>query len=73
MDTPAATTQIFVNGEARIVPASQSVADLIAGLSLPPQTTLVEHNGQALLRAEWPERRLAEGHRIEILRVVAGG
>jgi thiamine biosynthesis protein ThiS len=33
----------------------------------------VEHNGLALHRHEWPKRPLAEGDRIELIRVVAGG
>jgi len=40
---------------------------------LPPQSILVEHNGLALHRHEWPGRSLAEGDRIEFIRVVAGG
>jgi sulfur carrier protein len=40
---------------------------------LPPQSILVEHNGLALHRHEWPEHILAEGDRIEFIRVVAGG
>jgi thiamine biosynthesis protein ThiS len=33
----------------------------------------VEHNGLALPRREWRDRSLAEGDRIEFIRVVAGG
>jgi sulfur carrier protein len=40
---------------------------------LPPQLILVEHNGLAVHRHEWPKRPLAEGDRIEFIRVVAGG
>jgi sulfur carrier protein len=40
---------------------------------LPSQSILVEHNGFALHRHEWPGRPLAEGDRIEFIRVVAGG
>jgi len=40
---------------------------------LPPQSILVEHNGVALHRQEWAKRPLAEGDRIEFIRVVAGG
>ena len=69
----APTIRVQVNGESREVPAVQSLAQLIAGLGLPPQTALVEHNGQALLRSDWDGVRLADGDRLEILRVVAGG
>jgi thiamine biosynthesis protein ThiS len=34
---------------------------------------LVEHNGLAVHRHEWAERLLAEGDRVELIRVVAGG
>ena len=65
--------QLQINGEPHVVPVGQPLPELIASLSLPPHTTLVEHNGRALLRAEWPELSLADGDRLEILRIVAGG
>ncbi len=64
---------IQVNGEARDVPTDQPLTEFISNLGLPPQTALVEHNGQALLRADWDRVRLMDGDRLEILRVVAGG
>ncbi len=64
---------VTVNGEARDVPADQPLAEFISALGLPPQTALVEHNGEALLRADWDRVRLMNGDRLEILRVVAGG
>ena len=67
------TVEIRLNGEARTVPDGQPLPDLLAALGLPPETLLVEHNGRALLRAEWSDVRLAVGDRVEILRVVAGG
>ena len=67
------TMEIRLNGEARTVPDGQPLPELLAALGLPPETLLVEHNGRALLRSEWPEVRLAAGDRVEILRVVAGG
>ncbi len=70
-DTPS--VRVEINGEGREVSIGLSLTGLIAGLGLPPETALVELNGQALLRSEWPQMRLAEGDRLEILRVVAGG
>ncbi len=64
---------ISINGENRLVARSQNVAELIEELALPAPATLVEHNGLALRRAEWNARALAEGDRIEIVRIVAGG
>jgi sulfur carrier protein ThiS len=34
---------------------------------------LVEHNGKALLRSEWPAVCLSEGDRLELMQVSAGG
>ena len=65
--------KLFVNGESREIVGAQNVAELIDELGLPPPATLVEHNGLALYRSEWPVRPLAEGDRIELIRIVAGG
>ena len=65
--------RVQINGEPRDVPADHPLAELISDLGMPPQTALVEHNGQALFRADWGHVRLMDGDRLEILRVVAGG
>jgi len=65
--------EVTVNGEARMLHRSRTVADFVNELELPAPTLLIEHNGTALHRSEWPATPLAEGDRIELLRVVAGG
>ena len=65
--------KIAVNGESVDLCEAKTIAELIERYALPPQSILVEHNGLALHRHEWPERPLAEGDRIEFIRVVAGG
>jgi thiamine biosynthesis protein ThiS len=64
--------KIFVNGEVRET-ASDTLPDFVAELGLPPEMLLIEHNGTALLRSDWPAVSLSEGDRLEILRVAAGG
>ena len=64
---------IFVNGERVDWSAARTVEELIRRYQLQPETTLVEHNGTALRRDEWPDKRLQENDRLEILRVAAGG
>jgi thiamine biosynthesis protein ThiS len=64
---------ISLNGEKVDARDAQTVADLVEGLQLPPQTILIEHNGTALHRHEWAQRPLREGDQIEFLHVVAGG
>ena len=65
--------KIAVNGESVDTREAKTIAELIERYELPPQSILVEHNGLALHRHEWPARSLAEGDRIEFIRVVAGG
>lgn len=65
--------KIAVNGESVDAREAQTIAELIERYQLPPQSILVEHNGLALHRHEWSERLLAEGDRVEFVRVVAGG
>ena len=65
--------KISLNGETADVGDAKTIAELIERYQLPPQSILVEHNGLAVHRREWSERLLAEGDRIELIRVVAGG
>jgi sulfur carrier protein len=65
--------KIAVNGESIDARDAKTITELIEGYELPAQSILVEHNGVALHRHEWPKRPLAEGDRIEFIRVVAGG
>ena len=65
--------KVSLNGETVDAHEAKTIAELIDRYQLPPQSILVEHNGLALHRHEWPGRPLAEGDRIEFIRVVAGG
>jgi sulfur carrier protein len=65
--------RISLNGREADADGAQTVAQLIERYQLPIQTVLIEHNGVALHRHEWPNRALAEGDQIEIIRVAAGG
>jgi sulfur carrier protein len=64
---------ISLNGQSVDSSEAKTIAELIDRYELPPQSILVEHNGLAVHRHEWSERPLAEGDRIEFIRVVAGG
>ena len=65
--------KISLNGEPVDTREAKTIAELIDRYELPPQSILVEHNGFAVHRHEWADRSLAEGDRIEFIRVVAGG
>ena len=64
---------ISLNGESVDSREAKTIAELIDRYQFPPQSILVEHNGLAVHRHEWAERFLAEGDRVELIRVVAGG
>jgi thiamine biosynthesis protein ThiS len=64
---------ISLNGEKVDARDSETIAQLVERYQLPSQSILVEHNGIAMHRHEWPERSLAAGDRVEFVRVVAGG
>jgi thiamine biosynthesis protein ThiS len=65
--------KVLLNGEEADARGASTVAELVECYQLPPQSILIEHNGLALQRREWPQRALAEADRIEFIRVVAGG
>ena len=64
---------LWVNGEPAEVNGLTSVAELARHYELEPNSVLIEHNAVALHQREWSERKLAEGDRVEFVRVVAGG
>ncbi len=64
---------ISLNGERVDAREAKTIAELIDRYQLPPQSILVEHNGLVVHRHEWAERSIAEGDRVELIRVVAGG
>ena len=64
---------VEINGAPRVVPELRTVAELVSHLALPRAALLVEHNDTALRRDEWGSVALADGDRVEILRIAAGG
>ena len=65
--------KVWINGEPAEINGAANVAELAAHYGFQPNTVLIEHNTTALHQREWPERKLAEGDRVEFVRVVAGG
>jgi thiamine biosynthesis protein ThiS len=65
--------KIFLNGEGFDCDDRATVTELIQRHGLSPETTLVERNGDALPRRDWPNEKLQPNDRLEILSVAAGG
>lgn len=65
---------IRVNGEERVFEEEAlTVEDLLARLGLAGRPVIVELNGRALVRSEWPAEPVRHGDRVEIVRLAAGG
>ena len=64
---------VWLNGEEADARGAETVAQLADHYGLQRNMILIEHNGVALHQREWQERRIAEGDRVEFIRVVAGG
>lgn len=64
---------ILLNGRAHSLAPGSTVLDLLGSLGLAGIPVLVEHNARALFPREFPEVRLSEDDRVEIIRIVAGG
>ena len=65
--------KVWINGEPADIDGLTNVAELAVHYELKPNTVLIEHNATALHQSEWSQRPLAEGDRLEFVRVVAGG
>jgi thiamine biosynthesis protein ThiS len=64
---------ISLNGASVDTGEAKTIAELLDRFQLSPQFILVEHNGLAVHRHELSTRPVADGDRIEFIRVVAGG
>lgn len=71
----AATTTITItaNGKPYQLPAGSTIPEFLTHLQLAPRRVAVEHNRNALTPTEMRQQALAEGDKLEIVRVVAGG
>ena len=65
--------RLFINGQERETPLLAHVAELAQWLELPAFGSAVELNGQVVRRAEYLTSPLAEGDRLEVVRLVGGG
>ncbi len=65
--------EIFVNGDARQVPAGSTIADLVAAAGWRPAQVAVERNKELVPRAQHAATVLAAGDRLEIVTFFGGG
>jgi sulfur carrier protein len=64
---------LFINGEATELPASMSVADLLAARGLTGKRVAVERNGEIVPKSQHAAVVVEAGDRLEIVVAVGGG
>jgi thiamine biosynthesis protein ThiS len=64
---------VIANGERISAQLPCSIEDFLRARKLLPRSVVVELNGQAVAPSEFGKRQLAEGDRLEIVNIVAGG
>jgi thiamine biosynthesis protein ThiS len=65
--------RVFVNGEARELSGTSSLAELITQLELPVARIAIELNREVVRRNDWGSTMLQDDDRIEIVHFVGGG
>jgi thiamine biosynthesis protein ThiS len=65
--------EIVVNGERTSVPEGLTVLNVLKSLGLEPSRVALEYDGAILKSAEWPNRVVHPGARLEIVHFVGGG
>ena len=65
--------EIVLNGEARQVPASHTVAALVAELGLAGHAVALAVNRTVVPRGRWHESTLAAQDQVDIVRAIGGG
>jgi sulfur carrier protein len=64
---------VTVNGRPRVLPEGTTIARLLEDLAVAPEAVAVAIGREVIPRRLHPERQVAEGDEIEIVRAVGGG
>lgn len=64
---------LTINGEDRAFENLTTLADLVSHLGMKPDRVAVELNRDLIRRDRWPETKLSDGDKLEIVHFVGGG
>lgn len=64
---------VIINGETREFANVATLSDLVAELGMKPDRVAVELNRELIRRERWPETRISDGDKLEIVHFVGGG
>ncbi len=73
MAADAQLCSVIANGQQVPVSLPITLEGFLLGQKLLPRSVVVELNGTAIAPSEFAHREMADGDRLEIVRVVAGG
>ncbi|MEA5618965.1 sulfur carrier protein ThiS [Cronbergia sp. UHCC 0137] len=62
-----------VNGETRSCTDQISLPELLQQLGFNPRLVAVEYNGEILHRQFWPDTKIKDSDRLEVVTIVGGG
>lgn len=68
-----AELHVTANGQSLTTASPCSVEEFLVRQGLLPRSVVVELNGEAVAPSEFAGRPLADGARLEIVKIVAGG
>ena len=64
---------LTINGEDRVFENLTTLSDLVAHLGMKPDRVAIELNRELIRRDRWPETKLCNGDKLEIVHFVGGG
>lgn len=71
--TSSTTISIVLNGERRELAAATTITQLIETHTGSTRGSAVAVDGEVVPRSAWPEQRLRDGQRVELITAVQGG
>jgi thiamine biosynthesis protein ThiS len=70
---PTSNAIVTANGKTESVYLPCSLAEFLQARGLDPRQVAVERNGEVVFKSNYASIQLADGDRLEIIKVVAGG
>ncbi|MFO7942040.1 MAG: sulfur carrier protein ThiS [Bacillota bacterium] len=64
--------EIIINGKKEETEA-RTINDIVEKRKLDKSGLVIEHNGKILQQDNWPERKIQNGDKLELLSFVGGG
>lgn len=65
--------EITLNGKKEALPGALNLADILDRFSIPDSRIVAELNGRIIPRKEFGSCTVADGDRLELVRIVGGG